>query len=75
MSAKKRRVPRFKSDQEAGAFLEGDLADLDFSQFRPARFEFEKKEARVNMRVPQSLLDAVKKRAKARGCPLAAIHP
>jgi predicted DNA binding CopG/RHH family protein len=68
MSAK-RRVPRFKSDQEAEAFLEQDLADLDFSQFRPARFEFEKKEARVNMRVPQSLLDAVKKRAKARGVP------
>jgi predicted DNA binding CopG/RHH family protein len=33
------------------------------------RFEFEKKTARVNMRLPQPLLDALKKRASARKIP------
>jgi predicted DNA binding CopG/RHH family protein len=33
------------------------------------RFEFEKKAARVNMRLPEPLLAAVKARAKARGVP------
>jgi len=33
------------------------------------RFEFEKKEAQINMRVPKPLLDAVKAKAKARGIP------
>ena len=65
----KRKVPRLKTDKEAEAFLAQDLSDLDFSQFKPARFEFEKKSAQINMRVPQPLLEAVKARAKARGIP------
>lgn len=67
--ATKRKVPRLRSDEEAGAFLEQNLSDLDFSQFTPTRFEFERKEARVNMRLPLPLLEAVKARAKARGVP------
>jgi predicted DNA binding CopG/RHH family protein len=66
---KKRKVPRLKTDKAAEAFLAHDLSDLDFSQFKPARFEFEKKAAQLNMRVPQPLLEAVKARAKARGIP------
>jgi predicted DNA binding CopG/RHH family protein len=65
----KRKVPRLTTDEEAEAFLEQDLSDLDFSQFKPVRFEFEKKAARVNMRLPEPLLAAVKARAKARGIP------
>jgi predicted DNA binding CopG/RHH family protein len=65
----KRKVPKLTSDEEAEAFLAQDLSDLDFSQFKPVRFEFEKKAARVNMRLPQTLLDAVKKRAGARKIP------
>jgi predicted DNA binding CopG/RHH family protein len=64
-----RKVPILRTDEEAEAFLMQDLSDLDFSQFKPMHFEFEKKEAQVNMRVPQPLLDAVKDRAKARGMP------
>jgi predicted DNA binding CopG/RHH family protein len=64
-----RRVPRLRTDEEAEAFLEQDLSDLDFSQFKPVRFEFEKKVARVNMRLPETLLKAVKERAQARGIP------
>ena len=65
----RKKVPKLKSDKEAEAFLDRDLSALDFSQFRPVRFEFEKKTARVNMRLPQALLDAVKKRATSRKVP------
>lgn len=64
-----KRVPRLTTDEAAERFLEQDLSDLDFSQFKPVRFEFAKKDARVNMRLPGPLLDAVKRRAKARGVP------
>jgi predicted DNA binding CopG/RHH family protein len=65
----KKRVPRLKTDKQAEAFLAQDLSRLDFSQFRTARFEFEKKDEQINMRVPKQLLEAVKARAKARGIP------
>lgn len=64
-----RKVPDFRTDAEAEDFLDQDLSDLDFSQFKPVRFEFERKSAQLNMRVPQPLLEAVKDRAKARGIP------
>jgi predicted DNA binding CopG/RHH family protein len=57
------------SDRAAERFLAQDLSDLDFRQFKPTRFEFDRKAARVNMRLPQALLDAVKARARARGVP------
>ncbi|PYT75570.1 MAG: hypothetical protein DMG40_27905 [Acidobacteria bacterium] len=66
---KKRKVPRLKTDRQTEAFLARDLSDLDFSQFKAARFEFEKKDGQINMRVPKPLLKAVKARAKARGIP------
>lgn len=67
---KLKKFPRLRSDEEAEAFLENaDLSEYDFSQFKPMRFEFENKSARVNMRLPESLLEAVKKRAEKRGIP------
>ena len=65
----KKKVPRLKTDRQAEAFLAQDLSNLDFSQFKAARFEFEKKDEQVNMRMPKPLLAAVKARAKARGIP------
>ncbi|MGO9266101.1 MAG: CopG family antitoxin [Candidatus Binataceae bacterium] len=65
----KKKVPRLKTDREAEAFLAQDLSNLDFSQFKAARFEFEKKDEQINMRMPKPLLAAVKARAKARGIP------
>ena len=65
----KRNVPGMTTDEEAEAFLEQDLSDLDFSQFKPVKFEFQAKAARLNMRLPAPLLDAVKARAKAIGVP------
>lgn len=66
----KKKVPTFKTDAEAERFAATtDLTAYDLSGARPVRFEFEKKTGQLNMRVPQSLLDAVKARAKARRIP------
>ena len=64
-----RKVPVLRTDEEAEAFLMQDLSDLDFSQFKPMHFEFEKKETQINLRLPDGLLEAVKDRAKAKGIP------
>lgn len=64
-----RKVPTFKTDEEAEAFLEQDLSDLDFSQFKPVRFEFAKKESVLNLRIPTALLDAIKAKAAKQGIP------
>jgi predicted DNA binding CopG/RHH family protein len=65
-----KQFPVFVTDEEAERFVDtADLSEYDFSRFRPVHFEFEKKTAQINMRVPQPLLDAVKDRAKARGIP------
>ena len=66
----KKRIPTFHSDEEAEAFVDAaDLSEYDLSGGKLVRFEFETKAARVNMRLPQSLLNAVKERAKTRGIP------
>ena len=36
----KRRIPRLPNDEAAEAFLEEDLSDLDFSQFKSGRLRF-----------------------------------
>jgi predicted DNA binding CopG/RHH family protein len=70
--SKDKKFPTFKSDEDAEHFVAtADLSEYDLSGFRPMSdfFEFEKKEARVNMRLPQSQLDSVKAAAKERGIP------
>jgi predicted DNA binding CopG/RHH family protein len=62
-------VPELSSDAEVEALLAGDLSGLDFRQFRPTRFEFARKDATVNMRMPAALLAAIKQKAAARGVP------
>lgn len=62
--------PSFKTDEEAERFVnEADLSEYDLSGFKPMTFEFARKGAQVNLRVPQPLLDAVKAKAKSRGIP------
>ncbi|SNX73151.1 predicted DNA binding CopG/RHH family protein [Cereibacter ovatus] len=66
----KRKWPELTSDEDAERFVEeADLTEYDFSQMVPVSFEFEKKAAALNMRIPQSLLDAVKAKAAAKGVP------
>jgi predicted DNA binding CopG/RHH family protein len=70
MSAKLKQIPAFASDDEAELFVEhADLAQYDLSGFRPVRFEIEKKTKQVNVRMPESLINALKARAKERNVP------
>ena len=55
---KTRKVPVMTTDEEAEAFIESDLSDLDFTQFKPATWEHAPKSARVNMRLPDLQLAA-----------------
>jgi predicted DNA binding CopG/RHH family protein len=67
---KKKKIPTFKSDREAEEFVDtADLSEYDLSGGKLMRFEFDRKTARVNMRLPASLLAAIKRRAKAYGIP------
>ena len=63
-------MPTLADDEDAEQFVEtADLATYDLSGFKPMHFEFEPKTAALNMRLPQSLLEALKAKAKAKGMP------
>lgn len=66
----KKKIPTFRTDKEAEDFVDkADLTKFDLSGLQPVQFEFEKKGAQINMRVPEPLLEKVKARAKKRGIP------
>ena len=63
-------MPSLASDVDAERFVESaDLSTFDLAGFKTTRFEFERKAAALNMRLPQNLLDALKNKAKAKGIP------
>jgi predicted DNA binding CopG/RHH family protein len=63
-------IPLFSSDNEAEAFVgAADLTGYGLSALTPTRFEFSSKDARVNMRLPAELLEAVKATAASKGMP------
>ena len=63
------KVPKLRTDEAAERFLAQDLSDLDFAQFKPVTFEVEPKSERINMRLPATLLQALKASAAAEGIP------
>lgn len=66
----KKKFPDFKTDAEAENFVEtADLAQYDFSDMVPMRFELRKKDKSVSLRLPEPLLEAVRKRAAGLGLP------
>ena len=65
----KKQFPVLMTDEDVEALLEQDLSEYDFSQFKPANFEFAAKDARVNMRLPESLVSAIKGKAAVEGIP------
>lgn len=70
MKAKSRAMPSLHSDEAAERFVvSADLSQYDLSGFEPMRFEIEPKSAALNMRLPASLLAALKAKAKANGVP------
>ncbi|MCE7030974.1 CopG family antitoxin [Jiella avicenniae] len=49
--------PVHPTDEAAERFVEdADLSDYDFSRFKPARFEFQPKDARLDVRNPTEQL-------------------
>jgi predicted DNA binding CopG/RHH family protein len=59
-----------RSDRQAARFVaDSDLSRYDLSAMQPLQFEFAPKEARVNMRLPGELLEAVKAAAARQGVP------
>ena len=69
MTKLSRKVPQMTTDAEAEAFLDQDLSNLDFTQFKPTNWELHPKTAHINMRVPQALVDALKAKAAKEGIP------
>lgn len=66
----KKKLPVLKTDREAEHFVTtADLTDYDLSDMRMVRFEVQPKTERVNMRLPESLLAAVKATARKVGVP------
>ena len=65
-----RKLPTMRSDRQAARFVaDADLTRYDLSTMQPLQFEFAPKEARVNMRLPGELLEAVKAAAQRQGVP------
>jgi predicted DNA binding CopG/RHH family protein len=70
MKSKPKSMPSLRSDAAAERFIAtADLSEYDLSGFKPMRFEIEPKASALNMRLPISLLNAVKAKAKAKGIP------
>jgi predicted DNA binding CopG/RHH family protein len=62
-------MPSLASDEAADAFVaNADLSQYDLTGFKPLH-EIEPKSAALNMRLPASLLAALKAKAKAHGVP------
>ena len=64
------KLPRLKTDREAEQFVsDSDLTRYNLAALKSTQFEFAAKEARINMRLPGELLNAVKRAARQRGVP------
>jgi predicted DNA binding CopG/RHH family protein len=65
-----KKLPKLETDEEAEEFVaNADLTEYDLSKLRTVLFEFQPKTERVNMRLPKTLLDAVKESAAKAGVP------
>ena len=63
-----KKLPDLTSDADAEAFVaSADLTQFDLGGMQRASFEFSPKTKQVNMRVSESLLEAVKAKAAEKG--------
>lgn len=61
-------IPEFISDEAAENFVaEENLAEYDLSDFKKVNFEFQPKDAKINMRIPSALLEDIKNKAAEKG--------
>ena len=71
-----KKVPKFRTDEEAEAFLEQDLTDyLDLGQFERTSLEFLPETEQVNLRFSAPLLAAVRAESQTGRYLLSRIHP
>jgi predicted DNA binding CopG/RHH family protein len=64
----KKKLPKFKTDKEVKDFMKNDISDyINAENFIPLVFEFKKKDKTITLRLPSSLLDALKASAKKEG--------
>lgn len=65
-----KQFPNHKSDKAAERFVDtADLSEYDFSGFSPVQFEFQRKSARLELRLPEEQLTELKNIAKQQGVP------
>jgi predicted DNA binding CopG/RHH family protein len=66
----KKAIPTFRTDKEAEDFVAtADLTEYDLSGGQVMRFEMKRKDKSVNLRLPEQLLEAVRRRAQDAGIP------
>jgi predicted DNA binding CopG/RHH family protein len=66
----RQKLPAVRTDRAASSMVaDGDLTRYDLSGLKSVRFEFALKSARLNMRLPEDLLLAVKDAAAESGVP------
>lgn len=65
-----KEFPSFITDKEAEDFVDNaDLSEYDFSGFTTKVYEFEPKNTTINLRISESLLQAIKNKAEETGVP------
>jgi predicted DNA binding CopG/RHH family protein len=66
----KKTIPTFNTDKAAEDFVaNADMTKYDFSGGQIVHFELRPKDKTVNLRLPESLLNAVRTRAEKIGIP------
>jgi predicted DNA binding CopG/RHH family protein len=66
----KKKIPAFKSARAAAAFVDkADLSQYDLSGAQTVRFEMKRKDKSINLRLPEELYEAVRRRANHAGLP------
>ena len=66
----KKQIPTFNTDEEAEQFVaKADLTEYDLSGFKAVKFEFKPKDKAISLRLPETLLEAIRRKAKQEGIP------
>jgi predicted DNA binding CopG/RHH family protein len=66
----KKKLPELKTDNDAEDFIDtADLTEYDLSVLVPMKFEFQKKERSITLRLSDPLLEAIKQEATRSNMP------
>jgi predicted DNA binding CopG/RHH family protein len=65
-----KKLPELKTDNDAEDFIDtADLTEYDLSTLVPMKFEFQKKERSITLRLSDPLLEAIKQEATRSNMP------